>query len=98
MLPADTVAIYGHRPKRRATMAKLFTKLPPDSLMNIYLNGKAFHVADAMTLTELLLEMDYSGKRIAVEINQEIIPRSEHNTHRLKNDDRVEVVHAIGGG
>ncbi len=92
------MAIYGHRPKRRATMAMLLTKLPPDSLMNIYLNGKVIHVADAMTLTELLLEMDYSGKRIAIEINQEIIPRSEHNTHRLKSDDRVEVVHAIGGG
>lgn len=49
-------------------------------------------------LTELLAEMDLVGKRIAIEINQEIIPRSEHSSYQLNSGDRVEVVQAIGGG
>lgn len=55
-------------------------------------------VANSLLLAELLTDNDLSGKRIAVEINQEIIPRSEHATYQLNSDDRVEVVQAIGGG
>jgi len=51
-----------------------------------------------MTVSELLLELGATGKRVAVEVNQEIVPRSEHGQFQLKNDDRVEVVQAIGGG
>ncbi|WP_290907033.1 sulfur carrier protein ThiS [Halomonas sp.] len=39
-----------------------------------------------------------AGRRIAVEVNEEIVPRSEHAVTRLVEGDRVEVVHAIGGG
>jgi len=68
------------------------------SLMKIYLNGKEKTVTGALVLAELLVEMELSGKRIAVEINQEIIPRSEHAAYQLNNNDRVEVIQAIGGG
>ena len=51
-----------------------------------------------MTVSELLLELGATGKRVAVEVNQEIVPRSEHSQYQLRNDDRVEVVQAIGGG
>lgn len=66
--------------------------------MKIYLNGKERTVTNSFVLTDLLAEMELSGKRIAVEINQEIIPRSEHNTYQLNSDDRIEVIQAIGGG
>ena len=66
--------------------------------MKIYLNGKQKTVTHSLMLAELLMEMELTNKRIAVEINQEIIPRSAHVTHQLNNEDRIEVIQAIGGG
>ncbi|MEP4372681.1 MAG: sulfur carrier protein ThiS [Alloalcanivorax venustensis] len=42
--------------------------------------------------------MNLTGRRLAVEVNREIVPKSEHGTHTLQEGDTVEVVHAIGGG
>lgn len=66
--------------------------------MHITLNGEARALDHPLTISELLLEIGATGKRVAVEVNQEIVPRSEHAQYQLKNDDRVEVVQAIGGG
>ena len=66
--------------------------------MNITLNGENRSLQRPLTISELLIEMGATGKRVAVEVNQEIVPRSEHSRYQLKNDDRVEVVQAIGGG
>lgn len=66
--------------------------------MKIILNGKNRSLDHPITVSELLLEMGATGKRIAVEVNQEIVPRSEHAQFKLNNDDQVEVVQAIGGG
>jgi sulfur carrier protein len=66
--------------------------------MKITLNGQDRSLDRPMTVSELLLELGATGKRVAVEVNQEIVPRSEHTQYQLKNDDRVEVVQAIGGG
>jgi len=66
--------------------------------MKITLNGQDRSLDRPMTVSELLLELGATGKRVAVEVNQEIVPRSEHGQFQLKNDDRVEVVQAIGGG
>jgi len=66
--------------------------------MQITLNGEARALDQPLTISELLLEIGATGKRVAVEVNQEIVPRSAHAQYQLKNDDRVEVVQAIGGG
>jgi len=66
--------------------------------MKITLNGQDRSLDRPMTVSELLLELGATGKRVAVEVNQEIVPRSVHGQFQLKNDDRVEVVQAIGGG
>lgn len=66
--------------------------------MRILLNGEIRDVADDTTLAGLLGSLDLPGKRYAVEINQELVPRSEHAEHRLRDDDQVEIVQAIGGG
>ena len=66
--------------------------------MQILLNGEARDVAEGATLDTLIGTLDLQTKRFAVEINEELIPRSEHATHALKAGDRVEVVQAIGGG
>ncbi|HOP16149.1 MAG TPA: sulfur carrier protein ThiS [Gammaproteobacteria bacterium] len=66
--------------------------------MHILLNGEAREVADNTTLADLVGTLDLSNRRFAVEINEELVPRSEHATHRLQPDDRIEIVQAIGGG
>lgn len=66
--------------------------------MNIHLNGEVREVRSPCTLSELITELELSGQRIAVEINGDIAPRSQHDSISLKANDRVEIVRAIGGG
>ncbi len=66
--------------------------------MEIFLNGECREVAEDITISQLLALLDMQGRRLAVEVNEEIVPRSEHDSHRLQPGDRVEVVQAIGGG
>jgi len=66
--------------------------------MQILLNGTKREVAPHSTLADLLGSLDLSGQRFAVEINEELVPRSEHAVRQLTADDRVEIVQAIGGG
>ena len=51
-----------------------------------------------ITVVHLLLSLGLADKRLALEINQEIVPRSRFENHILYPDDKVEIVHAIGGG
>jgi len=66
--------------------------------MKITFNGQALDLADNSTLQNLIESQNLLGKRLAAEVNLEIIPKAEHASTILKNDDKVEIVHAIGGG
>ncbi|MCK9238075.1 MAG: sulfur carrier protein ThiS [Thiopseudomonas sp.] len=66
--------------------------------MQILLNGETYPLAKPLTLAELLEQLELTGKRLAVEVNLAIVPRSQHEQHVLKAGDKVEIVHAIGGG
>lgn len=66
--------------------------------MHIQLNGEAFELPDGATVAGLIDRLDLAGRRVAVELNLDIVPRSQHATTALSEGDRVEVVHAIGGG
>jgi len=66
--------------------------------MNIVLNGKQRGLQEALTLRGLIDQLELAGKRLAVEVNEEVVPRSQHGVCRLHDGDRVEIVHAIGGG
>ena len=66
--------------------------------MKIYLNGEAREVPDNYTAAQLVESLGLTGKRIAMEVNLEIVPRSGYVNHTLKAEDKVEIVHAIGGG
>ena len=66
--------------------------------MKIILNGQPLDLADNSTLLKLIELQNLLGKRLAAEVNLEIIPKAEHANYVLKNDDKVEIVHAIGGG
>ena len=66
--------------------------------MHIQLNGERYELPDGQSVVDLLQRLDLTGRRLAVELNRDIVPRSQHGTTRLAEGDRVEVVHAIGGG
>jgi sulfur carrier protein len=67
-------------------------------VMKIVVNGQERALAPPVTVAALLDELGMAGKRVAVEVNQEIVPRSRHPEFQLNDSDRVEVVFAIGGG
>ena len=66
--------------------------------MHVQLNGGAFELPDGTTVAELIDRLDLAGRRVAVELNLDIVPRSQHAATALHEGDQVEVVHAIGGG
>lgn len=66
--------------------------------MRIQLNGESFELPDGETVAALLTRLDLAGRRVAVELNLDIVPRSQHDSTVLSAGDQVEVVHAIGGG
>lgn len=69
--------------------------MPDDA---IQLNGQPTSVAPATTIEALLRLQGLAGRRVAVEVNGCIVPRGQHATHVLWPGDRVEIVHALGGG
>lgn len=66
--------------------------------MDILLNGQPRSVPEAMSLQDLLIAEGLHERRLAIEVNLDIIPRAQHAGYRLKAGDRVEIVQAIGGG
>jgi sulfur carrier protein len=66
--------------------------------VRIFLNGEEKAVSDSLTVSQLLQQLGLGERRIAVEINEEIVPRSRHAARRLSGGDRIEVVFAVGGG
>lgn len=66
--------------------------------MLISVNGEHRDVLDGLTAAQLVADMDIAGKRIAMEVNLEIVPRSNYAQYTFKAGDKVEIVHAVGGG
>ncbi|MCD9114005.1 MULTISPECIES: sulfur carrier protein ThiS [Pseudomonas] len=66
--------------------------------MRIQLNGEPLDLPDGETVAALLTRLELAGRRVAVELNLDIVPRSQHAETTLNDGDSVEVVHAIGGG
>jgi sulfur carrier protein len=66
--------------------------------MQIQVNGSTAEVADPCTLSALIATLALTDRRLAVEVNEELIPRSLFAEHRLAPGDRVEIIHAVGGG
>ena len=66
--------------------------------MQIQLNGEDHVVTDDTTIAALVESLGLQGRRLAVERNEDIVPRSAHADTLLQAGDRIEIVHAIGGG
>lgn len=67
-------------------------------LVEIQLNGTATAIIEQESLAQLLARLDINGRRVAVEVNSELIPRELHPQHVLQAGDQVEVVTLVGGG
>jgi thiamine biosynthesis protein ThiS len=65
--------------------------------MNLYVNGEAREV-EVASLAELIGYLDLPVARIAIELNREVVRRGEWEGTMLKDDDRIEIVHFVGGG
>lgn len=66
--------------------------------MNIQLNGESRQLPHTATVLDLLQTEHLAERRVAVEVNGQIITRSRHAGHVLQDSDVVEIVHALGGG
>jgi sulfur carrier protein len=68
------------------------------TVMILRVNGEPLELPASCHLDDLIARLDLAGRRLAVEVNGEIVPRSEYATRQLAAGDRVEIVQAIGGG
>lgn len=66
--------------------------------MQIQVNGEPLEVEQGCSLSSLIKLQGLEGQRVALEVNGELVVRSQHQAYRLRPDDRVEIVQAIGGG
>jgi len=67
-------------------------------LAKIQLNGKKVDIKSNYSLSDLLKKYKLANKKIAIELNGTIIPKNNYNKKYLKNNDKLEIVHFIGGG
>ena len=67
-------------------------------MIEIQLNGEPKQLASGSTIADLIAAEGLGNRRVAVEVNLEIVPRSQYDQHPIAAGDRIEIVHAIGGG
>jgi len=66
--------------------------------MRLTINGETRDLAPVATLSELIAQLSLDTRKVAIEQNLEIVPRSLHAATPVTEDDRIEIVHFIGGG
>mgnify|MGYP001407294470 CR=1 FL=1 len=66
--------------------------------IKIKVNGKIISIIDKLTLSELINDLKIPLRKVAIELNREIIDKKRIEKFKLKNNDVIEVVHFIGGG
>lgn len=66
--------------------------------MRVYVNGESREVSGVSSLAELVVALELPATRIAIELNREVVRRNDWNGTMLHENDRVEIVHFVGGG
>lgn len=66
--------------------------------MTLTINGESRQFTAIQTVSDILVELGYQNQRLAVELNGEIVPKSQHDTTHIKDGDTLELVVAVGGG
>lgn len=72
--------------------------IPRTIMLHLTINGEPKTFPQAFTLAELLDHLGYDRRRVAVEINQQVVPRPRHEDQRIQDGDAVEIVTLVGGG
>ncbi len=67
-------------------------------MLTLKINGENRQFSAPLTVAGLIEQLGYAGKRIAVERNGEIVPKSQHGYTELASGDQLEIVVAVGGG
>ena len=67
-------------------------------MIHVTVNGSSHRFEDALVVSQLVERLALAGKKLAIERNGEIVPRSAHGSTRLADGDRLEIVVAVGGG
>ena len=68
------------------------------NVAKIQLNGDLYEISDGTNLNELLNNLKIQKNKVAIEVNGEIVEKNKYSNLILKKDDKVEIVHFIGGG
>jgi thiamine biosynthesis protein ThiS len=66
--------------------------------MKISVNGDAREYSEDSVVSDIVADLQLTGKRIAIEFNKQILPFDQYSTQKLKTNDCIEIVQAIGGG
>ena len=66
--------------------------------MKVFVNGDEKDLSAGVSLIELIEQLDLPAARIAIELNREVVRRSDWGSTMLKDEDRIEIVHFVGGG
>jgi sulfur carrier protein len=69
-----------------------------NEIAQVSINGKSERVEWPVTLTELLQQLDLNPRHVAVEVNRQLIPRTQHSEYSLNDGDELEIVTLAGGG
>ncbi|TWU18411.1 sulfur carrier protein ThiS [Allorhodopirellula heiligendammensis] len=67
-------------------------------MITITVNGDSTQIDRPMTIDELILHVDVPKNYLAVEVNEDVVPRDQHGQHLIADGDRVEFVTLVGGG
>jgi sulfur carrier protein len=66
--------------------------------VKILVNGEKISLPEDSSIEDLIVHLGYQNQRIAIEINETIIPKSNHSSFLLQDRDKVEIINAVGGG
>ena len=68
------------------------------TIMNIFVNQKKIVASKESTIINILENLDIENKYLAVEVNETILPKSEYDKYIIQENDKIEIINAIGGG
>ncbi len=67
-------------------------------MIKVYVNGDSKVIEDDVNLEELVESLDLAEERVAVEVNKDVVRRKDWCRLRIRNNDKVEIIHFVGGG
>ena len=68
------------------------------SFLELTINGEKRKINESQNLADLVKELDIQAPNFAMALNQQVVPRSKYESTAIKENDQIEIVHAVGGG